>query len=259
MSLSRRTFCFAGSAVASLGDPGKQVLPGAPFHSGKGWVPLLNGRDMSGWGLHTGSGKTASGEREWFASSTVTWSADFPEELRPEPSPGGVLMNGVSTRTMNLATDKKFGDFELYLEFMMAKRSNSGIYHHGLYEVQLFDSYNSQKPMTFSDAGGIYQRWENNKGFGGTPPRTNASRPPGQWQSLHTRFRGPRFDTNGAKKSDAKFETVILNGIVVQENAVPGGSTRSAMEISEAAENPLMLQGDHGPVAFRNIWIRKLP
>ena len=258
MSLSRRAFCFAGAALASWGESGKEALPGAPFHSGKDWVPLLNGRDTSGWRLDTGSGKTASGKKEWFTCATVTWSADSPDELRPESSQGSVLMNGVSTRTMNLATEKKFGDFELYLEFMLAKHSNSGAYHHGLYEVQLFDSYNSEKTMAFSDAGGLYQRWENNKGFGGTPPRANASRPPGQWQSLHTRFRGPRFDANGAKKSEARFETVTLNGILVQENAVLGGPTRSAMEIGEAAENPLMLQGDHGPVAFRNIWIRKL-
>lgn len=256
--MNRRAVIFAGAWAACLGATDEDTLAGAPFRSGKGWIPLLNGRDLLGWRLETGAGKTASGTQEWRTASSVNWWLEAPEKLKAASAPGGVLMNGVSSRTMNLVTEQKSGDFELYLEFMLAKGSNSGVYHHGLYEVQLFDSYGSGKPMAFSDAGGIYQRWDNNKGFGGTPPRTNASRPPGQWQSLHTRFRGPRFDANGVKKADAKFESVVLNGVVVHENVVPGGPTRSAMEIAEAVENPLMLQGDHGPVAFRNLFIRKL-
>jgi hypothetical protein len=191
--------------------------------------------------------------------ATTSWfNGDFSGVPQLALWPGGNIVNSMSTRTMNLVTERKFGDFELYLEFMLAKGSNSGVYHHGLYEVQLFDSYGSATPLSSSGAGGIYQRWENGKGFGGTAPRTNASRPPGQWQSLHTRFRGPRGEGKSARKAEAKFETVVLNGTVVQENVAPGGPTRSGMDIPEAAENPLMPQGDHGPVAFRNIWIRNL-
>jgi hypothetical protein len=51
---------------------------------------------------------------------------------------------------------------------------------------------------------------------------------------------------------------VEQNGKVVQENVELDGGTRSHMEIPEAATNPLMLQGDHGPVAFRNMYIRSL-
>ena len=112
--------------------------------------------------------------------------------------------------------------------------------------------------MTYSDGGGIYQRWDNGKGFGGFAPRTNASRPPGQWQFYHTWFRAPRFDNAGAKTENAKFERVVYNGVTIHENAACDGPTRSAMKIPEAAANPLMLQGDHGPVAFRNIYIRPL-
>ena len=51
---------------------------------------------------------------------------------------------------------------------------------------------------------------------------------------------------------------MLLNDVLVQENVEAEGPTRSGMEIPEAPLNPLMLQGDHGPVAYRNIYIRPL-
>src|SRR5260370_6728506 len=62
------------------------------------------------------------------------------------------------------SSDLKFGDVELYLEFMLAKGSNSGVYLHGLYEVQIFDSYGSTEPMKSSDGGGIYRSEERRVG-----------------------------------------------------------------------------------------------
>jgi uncharacterized DUF497 family protein len=78
-------------------------------------------------------------------------------------------------------SDQKFGDSELYLEFMISKGSNSRVYMHGLYEFQVFDSYGSTEPLTSSDCGGICHRWIDDKGVGGSPSR-NASRLPGEWQ-----------------------------------------------------------------------------
>ena len=62
----------------------------------------------------------------------------------------------------------------------------------------------------------------------------------------------------GNKTENAKFLKVVHNGELIQENVDLEGGTRSHMQIPEAATNPLMLQGDHGPVAFRNIYIRPL-
>jgi len=259
MELDRRTLLALGALTASAAaaaDTGS--LPEAPFRSERGWSPLLNGRDLSGWRFDLGADKVASGTNEWFTASSVSWSPESPERLTATPAAGGIIVNGLTTRTMNVVTERKFGDFELYLEFLLARRSNSGIYHHGLYEVQVFDSYGSITPLTFSDSGGIYQRWENGKGFAGFAPRRNASKPPGQWQRFRTRFRTPRFDASGAKKENARFERVEYNGVTVQENVTVDGPTRSGMTIPEAPENPLMLQGDHGPVAFRNIYFRPL-
>jgi Domain of Unknown Function (DUF1080) len=150
-------------------------------------------------------------------------------------------------------TDEKFGSFELFLEFMTAKGSNSGVYLHGLYEVQIFDSYGFEGPLTVGDCGGLYEHSDNT---GGVPPIRNACRAPGEWQSLHVWFTAPQFDTMGHKRRNARALRVLLNGIVVQENVELTGPTRSSLEIPEAPHNPLMLQGDHSAIAYRNIYIK---
>ena len=259
MLLDRRTLFALGALAVSGTAADTGSLPEAPFRSEKGWIPLLNGRDLSGWRFDLGADKVASGTTEWFTAASVSWSQESPERLAAAAATGGIIVNGLEARTMNLVTKRKSADFELYLEFMLARRSNSGVYHHGLYEVQIFDSYGSTRPLTHSDAGGIYERWDHGKGFGGFAPRSNASRPPGQWQFFQTRFLAPRFDAAGAKKENARFERITYNGVVIHETIEVDGPTRSSMNISEATENPLMLQGDHGPVAFRNIYFRPLP
>ena len=86
----------------------------------------------------------------------------------------------------------------------------------------------------------------------------NAARPPGEWQSLHIWFQAPKVDaTSGRTIGHAKILRVMLNGQLVQENVTIGGPTTSHMNLPEAPKNPVMLQGDHGPVAFRNIYIRE--
>ena len=170
----------------------------------------------------------------------------------------GVLVNLPTDKMRdNLLTTLEHGDMELELEYMMAPGSNSGVYLQGRYEVQLFDSWGVQNP-TYSDAGGIYERWddsrpEGQKGYQGHPPRVNASRAPGLWQHYRIVFKAPRFNEQGHKTANARFVQVILNGVMIHENVEVTGPTRAAAFTDEKPMGPLMLQGDHGPVAFRNI------
>lgn len=224
----------------------------APFLLEDGWKALFNG-SLGGWkGLGTA-------KNEWTTCKGIQWERLLgPTRLRCVASPGDRMLNGPTGRTVNIATEEKFGDVELYLEFMLAKGSNSGVYLQGLYEVQVFDSFGATEKMTSSDGGGIYHRWINNQGVGGSAPKRNASRRPGEWQSYHIWFQAPRFDASGKKTQNAKFLRVVFNGLTVQENVSCEGPTRAAMEIPESPLGPLMLQGDHGPVAFRNIYVRPL-
>jgi len=222
-----------------------------PYLSQPGWKSLLNGKDTSGW--HADGG----GKHEWFTTRSVNWRRVFnPKLLDANREPGDRLINGKTGKTTDLVTDEKFGDCELYLEFMVPKGSNSGVFLHGLYEVQIFDSFGYAGPLMVGDNGGIYSQPD---GHGGSPPLTNASRPPGEWQSFHIWFQAPRFDAQGKKAVNARVLRVLLNDTLVQrefELAGPTGSHKG--DVVEAAQNPLMLQGDHGPVAFRNIYIRPL-
>ncbi|WP_460674701.1 hypothetical protein [Larkinella ripae] len=65
-------------------------------------------------------------------------------------------------------------------------------------------------------------------------------------------FRAPRFDKNGAKTENARF-IQVLNDVIVNENVEVTGPTRSALFEDERSLGPLMFQGDHGPLAIRNI------
>lgn len=227
----------------------------APYLIEDGWTPLLNGKDLSGW---RAAGNASS---EWLTTTGILWERLLgPTRLRAIPGPvsGDRILNGPNGRTANLVTEQKFGDIELYLEFMLAKGSNSGVYLQGLYEVQIFDSWGSTEKMTTSDCGAIYHRWIDNQGVGGSAPSRNASRRPGEWQSFQIWFRAPRFDAAGKKIANAKFLRVLHNGLSVQGEVEVDGPTRAAMSIPEAATNPIMLQGDHGPVAYRNIYVRPL-
>jgi hypothetical protein len=176
--------------------------------------------------------------------------------LTGEPGTG-VLVNTPATGAQgHLFTAFEHGDLDLSLDVMLPKGSNSGIYLMGRYEVQLFDSWGVRSP-TFADLGGIYERWDDKRGAGregyeGTAPRMNASRAPGLWQHVEITFRAPKFDGK-RKVANARFVKVVVNGVVVQENVEVTGPTRAAPFPDERESGPLMIQGDHGAVAVRNI------
>ncbi len=171
----------------------------------------------------------------------------------------GVLVNQPGTAAReDLFTNFKHGDLDIELDYMMAKGSNSGIYLQGRYEVQLLDSWGVLNPRS-GDNGGIYERWdetkpEGQKGYEGYAPRQNVSRAPGLWQHLKITFQAPRFE-GSTKIENAKILRVELNGVLIQENVSLAGPTRGAVENNEVATDALRIQGDHGPVAFRNIMV----
>jgi type 1 glutamine amidotransferase len=157
-------------------------------------------------------------------------------------------------RSGHLVSKSEMADGHYHAEFKIPAGSNSGVYIMGRYEIQIFDSFGkADKDLTFADAGGVYQRWQNEKGFEGKGALVNALRKPGEWNTYDIRFQGPRFK-GGKKVSNAKFLEVRLNGVVVQRNEEVTGPTRAPMFEDEKPTGPLMLQGDHGPITYRNVW-----
>ncbi len=171
----------------------------------------------------------------------------------------GVLINDAGDRAGDLVTNSSYGDCALHIEFLIPQGGNSGVYLQGRYEVQILDSHGVAEPGA-GDCGGVYERWDEArtpKGYEGTPPRVNASSPAGVWQSYDIVFRAPRFDASGRKVEDARLVRVLHNGVPVHEDVTLTGPTRGGGD-KEAPLGPLRLQGDHGPVAYRNIRIRRL-
>lgn len=162
----------------------------------------------------------------------------------------------------NLFTTWEHGDLELEVEYLVPAGSNSGLYLQGRYEIQVFDSWTVKQPGS-GDAAGIYARWDERRpqgqrGYEGHPPLHAVSRAPGLWQHLRIVFRAPRFDADGRKIEPARFERVEHNGVLVHADVAVHGPTRSAAFEDERATGPLMIQGDHGPVAYRNLRYRHL-
>jgi hypothetical protein len=181
-----------------------------------------------------------------------------PRRLVAQPG-SETIVNGPMGRTKDIVTREKFGDIEVHLEFVVPRGSNSGIKLEGLYEIQIADSWGVKEP-TASHCGGIYPRAELLPRYHhidkGVPPRVNAARPPGEWQTLDIVFQAPRFDAQGKKTASARFVKVLLNGTLVQDNVEVSAPTGHAWTKPEHATGPILLQGDHGPVAFRHVRVR---
>lgn len=190
----------------------------------------------------------------WQTAGSVYADRQVAKNLQPTEGEGVLVNLPDDQNKANLFTAWEHGDMDLSLDFMMPKESNSGIYLQGRYEVQLLDSW-GQDSVSSGDCGGIYERWRESEqeGYEGHAPRLNASRAPGLWQHLDIKFVAPRFDPQGKKVANARFAEVKLNGVVVQENVEVSGPTRAAAFDDEKPTGPLMIQGDHGPVAIQNV------
>lgn len=177
-----------------------------------------------------------------------------PAIVTSKPGTGVLLNLNDNVKKDNLVTVFEHGDIELEFEVMLPKGSNSGVYLQGRYEVQLLDSWGVKNP-SFSDIGGIYRNWEKEEGkiYMGKAPLTNPAKAPGLWQKFRISFRAPRFNSEGVKIANARFVSVELNGVKIHDNVEVPLPTGGPVENNEKATGPLMIQGDHGPVALRNI------
>ena len=226
------------------------AAPGPALH-GQEWVSLIGEPALADWRKPTA---------DWFEAGDAGPDPKDPKRLLPAEG-RGVILNGKSGRTRNLVSISEFADLEAHFEFMIPKGSNAGVKFQGLYEIQILDSHGKAKP-TASDCGGIYPRAELLPRYRyldkGTPPRVNAARPAGQWQTLDVVFHAPRFAADGKKTQPARFVKVVLNGQVIHEDVAVLTPTGHAWREKEVARGPLLLQADHGPVAFRKIRVRPL-
>ena len=200
----------------------------------------------------------------WTRCSSVRLDPANPKKLLAEPGEG-VWSNLPKGTCRDLFTKAQFANPEVEIEFCIPKGSNSGVKMMGVYEIQISDSH-GQKRVDGKDCGGIYPRTELRPVYRdldlGIEPRVNACGKPGDWQTLHIVFKGPRFETKGGKQKkvqNARFDLVELNGQVVHKNQIVESATGLNWTRPEPAKGPLMLQLDHGPVAVRKFRARENP
>lgn len=173
-------------------------------------------------------------------------------------SPGtGVLVNQPSpTAHGSASTTWEHGDIDVSFDVMLPRGSTPMVLLMGRYGVQVSENWAAGAP-TLSTIGAVAPRWDAGRGHGqeafeGTLPRQNAGRAPGLWQHVEIVFRAPRFAA-GRKVMNARFAKVRVNGVVVQENVQVTGPTRGAAYLDERPSGPLVVEGEHGALALRNI------
>jgi 3-keto-disaccharide hydrolase len=215
-------------------------------------VPLFadepfNGRDLSNWE----GKKEAKGSNRWVVG-VPSLDAANPKKLAAAPG-GDAMINDVAAHgeSWDIYTKEKWGGkIRLEIELMVPQGSNSGVYLMGEYEVQVLDSWGKpDSQMSAGDIGAIYSA---------AVPKANASKKPGEWQKFVIEFESPKFDAAGKKSANAKFLKVELNGKLLHENVEMKGPTPGGVTGQERATGPLMLQGNHGAVAYRKIRISSL-
>ncbi len=177
----------------------------------------------------------ATGEPQWgepvtlFDGETIDgWSLRDPKKKMGWAVVDGELAVVEPEGNADLVSETTFQDMKLHIEFNYPPDSNSGVYLRGRYEVQIVDD-----PETATEehgCGALYSR---------IAPSVDATRPPGEWQEYDITLVGRQLK-------------VVLNGTTILDGVVDG-ITGGAVNPFEDEPGPLMLQGDHGKVRFRNI------
>jgi len=180
-------------------------------------APSLRRSTPPVWGkaIKLTDGNTIKG---WHAAGTNQWVSE-----------NGVLKSDKSGA--NLITDEKYNDFKLHVEFRIPKGSNSGVYLRGRYEMQVTDGKGLEPAV--DQLGAVY-------GF--ISPSEMMAKEPGEWQSFDITLIG-------------RMLTLVVNGKTVITNQEIPGITGGALDSNEGEAGPLYIQGDHGPVEYRNIII----
>jgi len=130
----------------------------------------------------------------------------------------------------DLVSEQTFQDMKLHIEFNVDPKSNSGVYLRGRYEVQILDNPDQKMALDSHGCGAVYSR---------IPPKVDATKKAGEWQAYDIEVVGRQV-------------SVTLNGTKIVEGVLDG-ITGGALSPFEDEPGPLMLQGDHGKVRFRNI------
>ncbi len=195
-----------------------------------GFVALFNGKDLTGWkGLVENPKKRAQMKPDELAAAQK--KAD--DKMREHWS----AVNGVLTfdgKGDSLCTIKDYGDFEMFVDFKIEPKGDSGIYLRGSPQVQIWDPANFD-----TGSGGLYNNQKNP-----SKPLVSADNPVGQWNTLRIKMIGEKV-------------SVHLNGKLVVDDVVLENYWERDKPIYSTGQ--IELQNHNSPLYFKNIYIREIP
>jgi hypothetical protein len=160
------------------------------------------------------------------------WQLQHPSHKNGWSAQDGVLVNHPEKGVRgygNLLTERTFEDFNLKLDVLVPEKSNSGIFLRGMYEVQVLDSY-GQRPGPHN-MGAVFSR---------IVPSVAAEKPAGEWQHMDITLMDQHV-------------TVVLNGTTIIDNQPLLGCTGGAQSSDPSRPGPILLQGNHGAVEYKNM------
>jgi len=236
-----------GASLIALAST--SAAPPAADKPAEGWIDLMK---IDAW---------KKVDPKWIYTDEVKLNSEKNNRLTATAKEGGTIwVNAETGRLPDLYTKSDFGDCEVHVEFLIAKNSNAGIKFHGVYEIQILDSFGTKKELSGDSMGGVYPRADAKMGYKhidkGIAPKVNAAKPAGEWQTLDVVWKSPRFDDKGEKTANAMIVKATLNGEVIHENQELKTPTGANWTLKEKPSGPFMFQADHGPVAFRNLRIK---
>jgi hypothetical protein len=226
----------AGTAAMEIQKPDPPKPP-------KGFTALFNGKDLTGWRgrqPNYNSAEEASLSKEALAEKQALWTADKEAHWTVDAAKGEIVSDG---KGVHLATAKDYGDFEIYVDWLMVNHNgDSGVYLRGYPQVQVWDPENPREERNGA-AKGSGALWNDNPDNPGRWPLVKADNPVGQWNTFRIKMIGSKVWVwlNGKATVDGQ---VLDNYFDRTQPVLPRG--------------PIELQTHGSEIRFRNIYVREI-
>lgn len=209
----------------------------AEMPSGVGFVSLFNGKDLTGWkGLVENPIARAKMKPAQLEKAQVKADEQMRNDWKVEN--GLLLFDG--TGYDNLCTEKQYGDFEMYVDWMLdpaGPEADAGVYLRGTPQVQMWDTARVNVGAQVG-SGGLY-----NNQVHPSKPLMVADNKLGEWNTMYIKMVGDRV-------------TVILNGELVTDDVILENYWDRKQPIFPVEQ--IELQAHGSKVYYRNIYVKEL-
>jgi hypothetical protein len=209
-----------------------------------GFMNLFNGHDLNAWhGRQQDFSpyKQAAMSKDEVTAAQAKWDADMRKHWHVDAKKGEIVNDG---HGVYLTTDRSYGDFELYADWLMVSHNgDSGIYLRTYPQVQIWDPDNSNEVKNGAEKGSG-ALWNNNNDNPGKWPLVKADKPIGQWNSFHVKMIGSRVWVWFNDKLTVDGQ-ILDNYFDRSKSVLPRG--------------PIELQTHGSEMHFRNLYLREIP